>query len=416
MCAIIGWNDKPSLSMTFNSFLECLMKAKTRGRDGWGFQFDGQEERGVGAIPEELMIKLYKSNLAIGNFRATPTTEKETRVEILQPYNGVVHNGTIANDKEFGDYEIDSMVLPDVLKPDTPDSFKESLNKLKGSYAILMIKDDLLYYACNYKPLFYTKLGGGFLIASMPYMLPHSQAIQVSPYSYGMFSRAAVKPYENKMERFQPRRAIVSCSAGLDSTTVAYDLKKQGYEVILAHFKYGCLAEGKELDRVTKIADHGGFELVVMELPKVFAGTIVNGDYHKKDVEGVEYAHDWVSARNLLMLSILTAYAETHKIGYIAFGGNLEESGAFPDNEEIFAYQFNKILDNAVQNGTKIELLHPLTHLMKHEIVKMGLELGVPYELTWSCYGDGDKHCQSCGPCFMRKTAFERNGTKDPVM
>ncbi len=115
------------------------------------------------------------------------------------------------------------------------------------------------------------------------------------------------------------------------------------------------------------------------------------------------------------MLSILTAWAETNEYGYIAFGGNLEESGAYPDNEQEFGRRFNNILPYATQNGIKVELLQPVSNLMKHEIVKMGNEYKVPWELTWSCYSNKDKHCNSCAPCFMRKTAFERNGMTDPV-
>jgi 7-cyano-7-deazaguanine synthase len=144
-------------------------------------------------------------------------------------------------------------------------------------------------------------------------------------------------------------------------------------------------------------------------------GTITEGSYHQDGIEGTEYANDWVSARNLLMLSILTAYAETNDYGYIAFGGNGEESQSFPDNEQEFGRRFNAILPFAVQNGVKIELLQPLATLFKHEIVKLGTELGVPYDLTWSCYSDQDTHCGHCGPCYMRKIAFERNGLKDPV-
>ena len=123
----------------------------------------------------------------------------------------------------------------------------------------------------------------------------------------------------------------------------------------------------------------------------------------------------WVSGRNLLMLSILTAYAESNEFGYIAFGGNLEESGAYPDNEQEFGRKFNEILPYATQNKVKIELLQPISTMMKHEIVKEGVRLNVPYELTWSCYSDADKHCNNCAPCFMRRVAFERNGWTDPV-
>ena len=116
------------------------------------------------------------------------------------------------------------------------------------------------------------------------------------------------------------------------------------------------------------------------------------------------------------MLSILTAYAESKNISNIAFGGNLEESGAYPDNEQEFGRMFNNILPYATQNGVKINLLQPLSTLMKHEIIKLGRENNVPYELSWSCYSGKKKHCGKCGPCFMRKTAFQRNGLKDPAL
>ena len=62
-----------------------------------------------------------------------------------------------------------------------------------------------------------------------------------------------------------------------------------------------------------------------------------------------------------------------------------------------------------------VRLVTPVGRLMKHEIVKQGVKLGVPYDLTWSCYSGGDRHCGECGPCTMRSLAFQRNGRKDPV-
>ena len=183
----------------------------------------------------------------------------------------------------------------------------------------------------------------------------------------------------------------------------------------LARLKYNCLAQDREIEVIEKIAEHGGFDLRFIQMPDVMRGTITEGTWHKSQVEGTEYAMDWVSARNLLMLAILTAYAEANKFGNIAFGGNLEESGAYPDNEQEFGRKFDQILPFSTQNKVKIKLLQPISTFMKHEIVKEGIELNVPYELTWSCYSDGDKHCNNCAPCFMRRVAFERNGLLDPV-
>jgi hypothetical protein len=99
----------------------------------------------------------------------------------------------------------------------------------------------------------------------------------------------------------------------------------------------------------------------------------------------------------------------------LANGIVVHNSGSYPDNEQEFGRLFNKILPFSTQNGTKIILLDPLSHVMKHEVVKIGNEVGVPWKYTWSCYGDGERHCGTCGPDFMRKTAFQRNGLLDPV-
>jgi len=419
MCSIFGWVGKVPDSHKRH----LLENGAIRGRDGYGIKAGINQYRGR-VLRETIIRTVIQCDKAVGNFRATPTTELETTTNRLQPYDGIVHNGVISNDKELGDYEIDSMCLADVLRDRDPAKLIDNLSKIKGSYAIgfytEMIdpntKHNTLVLACNYKPIYYAHYREGFIFASTPEMLP-VPSIKMKPYS-ALTICCGTGEIKGVMEipRIQPNKAIVSCSGGLDSVTVAYLLKSQGMDVTLAHFTYGCNAEQRELNGLAQVSEHGNFDIAVIPMPEVMGGTIVNGKYHADGVEGTEYAHDWVSARNLLMLAMLTAYAETNGYGYIAFGGNLEESGAYPDNEQEFGRMFNNLLPYSVQNGIKIELLQPLSTYMKHEIVAMGVKIGVPYELTWSCYGDGQKHCGKCGPCFMRKTAFERNNIKDPVM
>jgi len=422
MCAIFGWNSQLPKSVIDH----IVTNATHRGRDGWGFWIDGLEHRGVGEIPESVMKGLYYSRRVVGNFRATPTTESETEVQHLQPYRGIVHNGVIANDKQFGDFKIDSQCLPQIFfETLTKEQLVQQSMTIEGSYALAffgprdrpLAQENDLYLACNYKPIFVHHIGFQTIFASQPYMIPDERVIAMKPYSARIY-RANGKMEEMELPRSQNQRVAIAASAGLDSTTVAYQLKSEGYDVTLIHFKYGCNAEKHESERICKIAEDGLFNLEFIDMPKsALGGTIVNGDYNTEGggVAGAEYAKDWVSARNLLMLSILTAYAETNNIGFIAFGGNLEESGAYPDNEEEFGRRFNELLPFATQNGVKIELLQPVARLMKHEIVKIGLDNHVPYELTWSCYGDGEEHCGQCGPCFMRREAFMRNAAKDPA-
>ena len=415
MCSIVGWMGDVPIPIKEH----LLKEANERGRDGYGFDLIGESVRSL--TPEVIPAHkkaIMNSNTVIGNFRATPTTEAESKIELLQPYNGIVHNGIIANDKEFNDYPIDSMVLPEIIKSKYFADGFDQIKKIKGSFALAYYSgDDSIILARNYKPIYFHGTSEYFIFASSPnMMLPPSSstpAYSIGQYKLGddyYLSDTIIIP------RHQTNRVLVAASSGLDSTTVIYILKEAGYDVTLCHFLYSCLAESNELDRIKRIAKHGDFNLTVIEMPKnIMSGTLMDGTYHRDKIEGTEYAIDWVSGRNLLMLSLMTAYAESNDYGFIAFGGNLEESGAYPDNEQEFGRLFNDLLPYSTQNGIKIELLQPLSTMMKHEIVKKGIALDVPFELTWSCYSDKDKHCNNCAPCFMRKTAFDRNGIQDPV-
>ena len=413
MCSIFGWMGK--ISGLDRSHI--INSANERGRDGFGFWLDGDEYRSMGSVEDFAFLRkaIPNAKRVLGNFRATPTTETISTTELLQPYDGIVHNGTIANDKDFGDFPIDSMVLPIILKERAfGTNLLEALSKIKGSFALAYFDQNTLILAANYKPIHFMYRDDGFMFASTPDMLP-GYSTPMKPYSIMSVDEwFNVKALDFVLK--QNNKVVISASSGLDSTTVAFMLNAQGYDVTLAHFKYGCLAEDKELDRIEKIADYGNFELVVIDMPsKVMRGSIVEGTYHDNAIEGVEYAMDWVSARNLLMLAMLTSYAESFDYGFLAFGGNLEEAAAYPDNEQEFGRRFNALLPFATQNGVKITLLQPLSTYMKHEIVTIGVGLGVPYDLTWSCYSSAERHCGRCGPCYMRKVAFERNGLKDPV-
>lgn len=117
----------------------------------------------------------------------------------------------------------------------------------------------------------------------------------------------------------------------------------------------------------------------------------------------------------MIFLSIAAGYAEAKGIDYIVLGGNLEEAGAYADNELIFQKKFNDILPNSLNLQKRVEVLTPVADLMKHEIVKLGLEINAPLHLTWSCYENGEKHCGKCGPCFMRKVGFKMNNTEEVI-
>ena len=401
MCSIFG-------VVGVNPDMEVLRRiaerAKDRGRDG------GQMQR----------FDLSGGQVAyLGNWRATPTTEVWD-VE-PQPYDGVIHNGTIANDVELGALpgEVDSMVLPRVIDRSNLDALTHSLGKVQGSYAMAIVSPRTVYAAVNYKPLHLLRIAEAVYFSSMErHLLPECgfglRPGRVLPYTVTDLLTGDSRP----IPRESTSRALVVCSGGLDSTTVAYDMANQGYEVDLLHFRYGCRAETREATLVQKIANHLRREMIYLDIDySSFTGQspLLTDNSITQGKAGAEYAHEWVPARNLLMIAHAVAYAEANGYSWVAIGNNLEESGAFPDNEEEFTNLLGHALDYAVHDGGQVRLISPVGGLMKHEIVKLGAGLGVPYELTWSCYYGREVHCGDCGPCFMRRTAFERNGLTDPV-
>lgn len=354
----------------------------------------------------------------IGSRRATPTTEVDEAP--AQPYGNVVHNGTIANDKELGARpgEVDSMVLHRVLDFSGFRQFVKSLAKLKGSFALAAAANGTVYLACNYKPVYYYTTNGTTYFASMerhlaPVVKMGTRAARLRPYSaldLGTMEQA-------DLPREGSQKALVVASAGLDSTVAAALLIEQGYQVSLLHFLYGTGADVVEAGRILDIGARLGAPVLMHQIdyqPMLGSGGLATGSL-AGGVDGAEWAFEWVPARNLLMLATAVAYAEANGFGTVAYGGNLEEAGAYPDNEEEFVNLLDQALDYAVADGKQVRLVAPVGRLMKHEIVAEGLRLGAPLDLTWSCYRDEERHCGECGPCYMRRTAFERNGVSDPA-
>lgn len=404
MCSIYGVIGYPTPELlTHLSYVE--RRAQDRGRDG------GQLERYP--LPGGMIAYL-------GNHRATPTTELEKGP--LQPYDGMVHNGTIANDVELGALpgEIDSQVLARVLDRSSLQALRTSLERVVGSYAFAVQSDETVYLGCNYKPVWYyrTRYGATFFSSLARHLqdvvVPGQAPVQLPPYSVMDLRTFETLP----LPRQESGKVVVVASSGLDSTTGAYLLKQQGYEVTLLHFRYGCRAEDREAQRVDRIGRALGAPVRFLDLTGYdqSASPLMQGSSTAifEGVGGAEYAHEWVPARNLLMFANAVAFAEAHGHSAVALGNNLEESGAYPDNEEQMFLHLQDAAHYAVQNGRSMRVLLPVGHLMKHEIVREGLKLGVPYELTWSCYKGGERHCGTCGPCIMRRIAFERNGAKDP--
>jgi len=378
----------------------------------------------------------------IGNLRAEPTTEVVARpasTDDIQPYQvgnwAIVHNGTIANDKELkrayslgsGPTPIDSWVIaalldagPNANRGATPSNLHQ---KLVGSYAILAQDDKRqgkVYYSCNYRPLYrvWTAPYNGQALSSVP--LSGKDEL-IPPYSHGLLDMNGELVSVSNRKREDVERTLVVHSGGLDSTVAAKMLQDQGHEVTLLHFTYGARAGSKEAEAVQAIAHEMGVPYTFLDASFIkheIGGSRLTETGNTETaggIEGAEYAHEWVPARNLIMLSMAVGYAEAHGFNGIALGANLEEAGAYPDNEPEFLERAKAILPFSVGDGVNLSIHTPVGNLMKHEIVRKGLEHNAPMHLSWSCYNAGERHCGECGPCYMRRVAFEINNETDPV-
>lgn len=228
-------------------------------------------------------------------------------------------------------------------------------------------------------------------------------------------------------------KALVLNSGGVDSTTcVAMAVNELGAEnVITASLYYG-QKHDKELECARKIAEHYGVRHIeediscvmkyageVCSLVKGSKDEIIDKSYEEQINENGEgRVGTYVPFRNGLLLSIATAFADSLFPGEeveVYYGAHADDAAgqAYADCSPAFA----DAMDLAISIGTygKIHVKRPLINMNKASVVKTGLDLNVPYELTWSCYHGGEKACGKCGTCIDRLNAFKINGVEDPI-
>lgn len=215
------------------------------------------------------------------------------------------------------------------------------------------------------------------------------------------------------------KKAVVILSGGMDSTTAAYIAKKEGYEIVALHFNYGQRTETKELQAFRAIAKELKAKTYEIDLPffkQIGASALVDVSI-EVPTEGIKpgIPVTYVPFRNGIFLSIAAAIAEKEGARAIYIGVVEEDSSGYPDCRESFIAAMERAIDLGTKDETKIFIKTPLIHLKKEDIVAKALELGVPLELTWSCYQNEDEACGVCDSCRLRLKGFEKAGAKDEI-
>ncbi len=225
-------------------------------------------------------------------------------------------------------------------------------------------------------------------------------------------------------------RALVLSSGGVDSTTaLGLAVSKYGAENVTSlSISYG-QKHDKEIEAAKKVAAYYGVEQLFLDLSLIFqysncsllkqsSEEIPEESYEEqiKKTNGEKPVSTYVPFRNGLFLSSAASIALSRDCSLIYYGAHADDAAgfAYPDCSEVFNNAMNEAIYEGSGHQLKIEA--PFVKLNKAEVVKMGLELGVPYELTWSCYEGGEKPCGKCGTCLDRAKAFAANGVEDPAL
>lgn len=230
------------------------------------------------------------------------------------------------------------------------------------------------------------------------------------------------------------KKALVLSSGGVDSTTcVSVAVDELGSENVTTVSVYYGQKHSKELQCAEKIAQYYKVDHRVIDLSEtgimkdsncpLLAGSTeeIKHESYAKQIEhdGEGMVRTYVPFRNGLLLASVAAlamskYPEDEVDIYLGAHADDAAGNAYADCSE----EFTNTIGKAIEIGTygKVHLKAPLVNLNKAGVVKLGLELGTPYELTWSCYEGGNKPCGTCGTCIDRAAAFAANGVADPAL
>jgi 7-cyano-7-deazaguanine synthase len=214
--------------------------------------------------------------------------------------------------------------------------------------------------------------------------------------------------------------AVVAVSGGMDSCVTAA-IANQEYNIAMVHINYGQRTQKRELQSFNDIADFYKVDKrLVIDLShfsKIGGSSLtdVKMEVTKADLHNKEIPSSYVPFRNANILSACVSWAEVLNADAVFIGAVYEDASGYPDCRPEFYAAFEKMVDVGTKPETKIKIATPIINLSKSEIVKKGIELGAPLNLTWSCYQSEDEACGVCDSCAFRLRGFQMAGFEDPI-
>lgn len=213
--------------------------------------------------------------------------------------------------------------------------------------------------------------------------------------------------------------AVVLMSGGLDSCVTAAVAQKE-FRLALCHANYGQRTVAQELAAFRAQAAYFGVDLL-LEADLPFLGRLGGSsltDHRLKVPEGLDdqgVPTTYVPFRNSLLLAVAVAWAEVLGARAVFIGANVVDNPGYPDCRPEYFEAYNRVIALGTRPETRIVIRTPLLHLDKAGIVRLGVALGAPLHLTWSCYLEGEQPCGRCSSCLLRRKGFEAAGVPDPL-
>jgi len=211
-------------------------------------------------------------------------------------------------------------------------------------------------------------------------------------------------------------QAVVLLSGGADSAAVLYLARKQGYAVRPLIFDYG-QRHKREIRSALSLSRALGAKPVVLKISLPWKGSALTDallPIPGKRTRGIPLTY--VPGRNIIFLSFALSYAEAVGAKAIFIGAHTEDYSGYPDCRKEFFDAFKAVKDAGTKYGKKIRLKMPLLRMNKAGIIRLGSELKVPFDKTWSCYKGGKKPCGVCDSCRYRAKGFKEAGVTDPLV
>jgi 7-cyano-7-deazaguanine synthase len=214
-------------------------------------------------------------------------------------------------------------------------------------------------------------------------------------------------------------RAVVLLSGGMDSCVCAA-LSARDHDTAAVHVSYGQRTEERERNSFLAICSQLNIHhklIVRNEALRAIGGSALTDEaiaVPAAETIGRGVPVTYVPFRNAHFLAVAVSWAEVLGAEKVFIGAVEPDSSGYPDCRPAYYQAFNQVVKTGTRDG-RIEIVTPLIAMRKAEIVRLGLELGAPFDLTWSCYSREDRACGVCDSCVLRLRAFDAAGVKDPI-